>query len=281
MSDAIGNVLLFNGKSEPISRLDELNPKIETEKIIYEVIRVVDLVPLFINDYFERLSNSFGLLQKQLPFSKTEIIELVMQLFSLNKIQEGPVKLVFGVGESPFNLLYIMKAHVPDKGGYENGVKTILLFAERDNPNAKVWNAELRYSSINELEKTAAYEAILVNKDGYLTEGSRSNLFFVKDRKLYTCPDNFVLPGITRKKVLEIAGLAGIEVVFEPIHEREINRFDAAFLSGTSRKIVPVRQIGETTFSTQNEVLKILMDRFDLYVANYIAEIKKRVNYRS
>jgi D-alanine transaminase len=81
-------------------------------------------------------------------------------------------------------------------------------------------------------------------RNGLITEGSRSNIFFVKDNILYTHPEsNYILSGVTRKNVVRIAGQEGIEVKEEAIKENELMKINEAFVVNTSSEISPVLDI--------------------------------------
>jgi D-alanine transaminase len=90
-------------------------------------------------------------------------------------------------------------------------------------------------------------ECIFV-RDGFITEGSRSNIFFVKDGCLHTHPESGnILSGVTRKNVLRFARQKGIPVREEPIHEKDLNLIAEAFITNTSAEVKPVTSIGSTT----------------------------------
>jgi branched-chain amino acid aminotransferase len=87
-------------------------------------------------------------------------------------------------------------------------------------------------------------EALLLNEDGYLTEGSTSNIFFVKSSGLVTPPlDSGILPGITRNLVIEIAGKLGIKVTEENISLTDLSQFQEAFLTASTMEIMPLIMI--------------------------------------
>jgi branched-chain amino acid aminotransferase len=104
----------------------------------------------------------------------------------------------------------------------------------------------------------SAYEAILVNEMDQITEGSRSNIFFVKNDKLITAPDNLILNGITRKYVIQICKENKIDVVFECVRASEIRNYDAAIMTGTSPMVLPYSCINEVSFSIKLPVIEIL-----------------------
>jgi D-alanine transaminase len=100
-------------------------------------------------------------------------------------------------------------------------------------------NALLRQEALDE----GAVEAILV-RDGFVTEGAASNIFIVKQDTLITPPKGpFILPGITRDLILELARAHGIPFLEYPIHEDELPRADEVWLTSSVREILPVTRI--------------------------------------
>jgi len=167
-----------------------------------------------------------------------------------------------------------MEPHLPKEEEYILGVKTVLLNEERVNPNAKIWNEDLREKSILLLEKTDTYETILVNEEGNITEASRSNIFFVKGNTIYTTPGSLVLPGITRKKVLEVCARLEIPIQYKNIRVQDLGIYDSCFLTGTARKIVPIRKIEEIEFDAKNLLVQKISTAFEDIVTEYIQNNK-------
>jgi branched-chain amino acid aminotransferase len=124
------------------------------------------------------------------------------------------------------------------------------------------------------LVETGAYEAILVNRHGIITEASRSNIFFTKGNVIYTTEASHVLPGITRKKVLEVCSLLKMDVKFVSIKVDELKNYDSCFLTGTARKIVPIRVIEDTRFDAENPLVQKISLEFEKLVAGYISQNK-------
>jgi len=110
----------------------------------------------------------------------------------------------------------------------------------------------------------------LVDRDGMITEGSRSNVFFVKGDVFYTAPASMVLEGITRQKVIECLTKLAFPVVEQAVKGNEIDKFDAAFLTGTSPKVLPVSAVGKQMFDVRNNAILKLMDIYNQMIQNYI-----------
>ena len=276
MSEFAGHAFLYNGKEQSIDQQHIVGALIKENPALYEVVRIEDGVPLFLEDYLLRLENSFDSINKVKLYSNEEISNSIQRLIKINHHKNGPVKLVFGVGDVPFLIVFLMKAHLPKPEEYITGVQTVLLEEERKNPSAKIWNESLRNKSTKLIEEQQVYEAILVNESGYITEASRSNVFFIASDIVYTTPVDFVLPGITRKKVLEVCREKGIEVNFKSIHKNDLSLYHACFLTGTARRVVPIKKINDLSFSVENKILAKITSGFDAMVSKYISRIKER-----
>jgi branched-chain amino acid aminotransferase len=207
-----------------------------------------------------------------MPLPEEEVALIVRNLIRVNGYVSGPVKLVFGAGDVHFSMAFLMRAHLPGPEEYITGVKTVFMYETRSNPNIKMWNMDLRDRSVDLLEKSGAYEAILVNPGGEVTEASRSNVFFIRGGEVYTTGDEMILPGITRKKVLEVCRLHRIPVHFTTVMADAVDQFDSCFLTGTARKIVPVRILEEFVFEVDTPVMKAISDHFESFVRQYIRQ---------
>jgi branched-chain amino acid aminotransferase len=145
-------------------------------------------------------------------------------------------------------LVYFIEPIYPSEDQYRRGVKGILFYAERKDPESKVINHKLRSSIYHKLILDGGYEALLVNEKGFITEGSRSNIFFLKDDTLVTAPDDLILNGITRKYILEICRENNIVVKFACVKAERITSYDGVFMTGTSPMVLPFCCIDDKTF---------------------------------
>ena len=153
---------------------------------------------------------------------------------------------------------------------YVDGAKCGILRAERENPNAKVFQTSVRQKANKLISENDFYEVLLVDSLGRITEGSRSNVFFVKENQIITPLGNAVLLGITRQKTIQLAQSLGIDFLEKEVFFNELSTFDALFVTGTSPKILPVRQVGETLFNPQNKILQTLMNGYNTLIDEYV-----------
>ncbi len=153
---------------------------------------------------------------------------------------------------------------------YDEGIKTLTYNAIRENPHAKVINQSLRDNVNALLKEKDCYEALYINDKNEITEGSRSNTFFLKGKKVYTAPAKDVLLGVTRQRIIRLCRENGIEVIEMPIKLNEINKFDAVFMSGTSPKVLPIKYIDDIKYDTKYPLLLKIMKIYDDEINNYL-----------
>lgn len=209
-------------------------------KCIYEVLRIINGVPLFLKEHLIRLEKSLDLSGMKSPIELKTIKNYISRLISLNRVQNGNMKIVINK-ENIF--IFSVKAYYPTETMYKTGVKTILYFGERSNPNAKVVDSLFREKVTKKIEENNAFEAILVNNNGYITEGSKSNIFMIKDNKVYTAPNDGILLGITREKIIKACEELNLIVEEKYISYEEIKSLDGIFISGTSPKVLPINEV--------------------------------------
>jgi branched-chain amino acid aminotransferase len=151
-----------------------------------------------------------------------------------------------------------------------------LCFKERSNPNAKIINNNFRSETDEKIKASKSYEAILVDRNNYITEGSRSNIFMVKDNCVVTAPLEAVLPGITREIIIEICKKEQINFFEENVSFKQISDLDALFITGTSPKILPISKVDDFVFkSSTNIIVQSIMRHYNRIIEEYIKENKK------
>ncbi len=241
---------------------------------IYEVIRVVEGVPLFLDEHLDRLFHSAR-------FTGVDTIPgpVALSLDIQNFLQregrlEGNIKLGIllndDMNQPTVELAYIPHAY-PSASDYRDGVKIVSLYAERPLPNAKVQHNQLREEANRLMAEKGVYEVMLVDRNDKVTEGSKSNLFFIRDNMVFTSPPEKVLEGITRNRVIALCRKAGIPVVEEEIPFGRLDGYTAAFITGTSPKVLPICMADEVAYVTDLPLLRNIMKHYDEAIENYVA----------
>ena len=257
MNECYGKKFILNGDIQPAGIFD--NSLVYEGDSIYEVIRMVKGSPVFFHDHIERLAASVKLLGKEtladVPALRTAIINLTRS----ERKKETNLKIVFNYNSGSDNfLVYFIEPIYPSAEQFKNGVKGILFSAERKNPESKVINHNLRSSIYHRLILEVGYEALLVNDENLITEGSRSNIFFLKDETLVTAPDNIILNGITRKHILDICRQNQIRVELRCVNVNDISEYDSVFMTGTSPMVLPFCRIDDITLNVELPLMERL-----------------------
>lgn len=241
---------------------------------IYEVFRIIKGVPLFWNEHYDRLLSSASIAEMQVVFNQKEISRMIEDLLVQNEISVGNIKLVYKIHDgSPLLLIYEVAHKYPTAEQYKLGVKTVSLHAERNKPNAKILNQSLRDQTNQIIKSQDIYEVLLLDKNGNITEGSRSNIFMIKDGEIYTPPVANVLPGITRQHVIALCAKLGYRLLERSLPINQVPTLDGLFITGTSPKILPVAAIDSFEFNYESIQLKRLMLAFDELIEAEIRDV--------
>lgn len=278
-NEAILKDYIYNGEIIPTSNDDGFNEA--SSPLIYEVIRIIDGVPVFLEGHIERMRKSAELIGKSIKKSDAEITEEIYRLIVANEEYNMNIKLLCSNLDAPNQtfMIYYIKSSYPDKEVYEKGIHTILFYSERENPNAKIVDSDLRSRINDEIKRQNAYEALLVNRKDYITEGSRSNMFFVKGDKVYTAPAGDVLLGITRNEIMNVCKEKNIEVIEMEVHKDSLKDLDGAFMTGTSVNALPIATIDDIMLdSVNNNMIKIIAEGYLQKMQKYIKLKEKEKN---
>lgn len=257
----IGNSIIKNGKVESLSEQEPIG----LDNEIYELLRVQNGKPIFLTDHLNRLSQTLIATGYDANLI-SNIGSLIDWLIICN--QQNNCNLRITVSSSALVQAGFVPSEYPTKQMYDKGVKTSILDATRTTPKLKIYHAQMRQEALDQQTNEQTYESLLINKHEQITEGSRSNVFFIKGNTLYTAPSRMVLGGIIRDKVIEICKLKGIQLLEIPVDKAGINTFDTAFLTSTPMRILPISAIGNVEYKRENKLLSLIMDEIENLVNN-------------
>ncbi len=251
---------------------------------VYEVMRTYNEKVFRMNEHLDRLS--FSLKEIKLGnFDVESINGIVQEVISRNNIK-GDFNIYIQITRGEF---YPRMHPFPPKetkptvyvsvyplisapNEIENGIKVLLKEDIRwkrcDIKSISLLPAILAHQSAKEI---GASEAVLV-RDGFITEGSHTNFFAVKNNIIYTPPlSNFILSGITRIVIMEICKDNSIEIKEANIEEKNLKNFDEFFISGTTTEVKPVIQIDDWIVKNgiPGTITRKIQDAFYKYVSNY------------
>ncbi|HET6559318.1 MAG TPA: aminotransferase class IV [Prolixibacteraceae bacterium] len=245
------------------------------DKSVYEVLRVLDGTALFLEDHFNRLLSSVQMSGMNFKMNYSEFEHHIQELCTFNHQWVGNVKFVLSGDKMESSWSFSFIPHIyPSDAEYRDGVATGLLIAERANPNAKIIQQTVRDKANQMMAEMKLYEVLLVDRNGLVTEGSRSNVFFVKGDRFYTAPTAMVLAGVTRMKVLECLQELKFIVQEQAVASAEIGQYDAVFLTGTSPKVLPINRIDDQRFKAGNPMVEQLRIKYNSMIESYMASKK-------
>jgi len=241
----------------------------------YEVIRIINRKPLFLNDHFARFENTLASVDSHIKVENIQFGSMLYKCISDNNIENGNIKVEAVYDDCNQSIEYVcheIPHHYPTPEQYKIGVPTKTFAYERQNPHNKIWNQNLRDTVDKFIADNKIFEAIYVNSNNKVTEGTRSNIFFISDGNLVSALEKDILKGVTRKYIIDTAKRIGFNYLEKDIDLSEISSYDAAFISGTSPKILPIAAIDNVRFDVENEKLRLLMQKFNEVVNQNIGQ---------
>jgi branched-chain amino acid aminotransferase len=241
--------------------------------IIYEVLRIYKETCLFLEDHIQRLQESVKLSGYSYTVSVPLIHYILRGLIRRNGFTDGNIKIVLHFKpNTPHPLLYtyFIPHAYPTPAMYKNGVAADLYKAVRPNPNIKSLLPQVRLQVSEFIGFKRIYDALLVDEEDTITEGSKTNVFFIQEETVYTPPSDRVLKGITREKIIYLCSKLNINIIELPISINSLPDFTAAFFTGTSPKVLPIRCISDHHYHVSNPLMGKLIKAYNDLVASYV-----------
>jgi len=221
---------------------------------VFDLLRTRNGKPLFLKEHILRLNASARRIGLDLPWSQQKLIEVVMKTLHRNVHRESNIRIVVTGGSSPDFItpqgkprLLVLVTRAPELPAwwYRKGVKIITFSSERRIPGAKSIDYVQATIALKKARDQNAIEALYVDRNDHVLEGTTSNLFaFINDRLI--TPGKGILNGITRNAVLDLAAKT-TAVDIRNIRRDELLTADEAFITGTNKMIVPVIQVDDAT----------------------------------
>lgn len=235
---------------------------------VYETVRIAKGEGRFLEAHAERLMESARIIGLKHTFSVDSVVRNINDLIIQNKVENCNIKILLIGGSAPedavLNML-CLNPRYPDRKLYKQGVHTITKELERPFPHAKTLNMLPSYLAHREARAAGAYDALLVNRRGCVTEGTSTNVFALKGRTIFSPPESDILLGITRENVVKVARSNGFVVKEKELETRDLTKYDNLFLTSTSSKILPIKSVGGDVWPQVSPALRELMLAFDSF----------------
>jgi len=259
---------------------------------VYETLLARKSAVLKMNDHLKRLERSASLIELLLPYKRDELSDIVYRTIEGNKLSDAYIRITLSRGPGPIGLdpalcpvptlVIICRPFVPQgKEIYRKGVKIMIPCTKRNpreavDPGIKSLNFLNNVLAKIEAKKAEAFEAVMLNHKGHVTEGTISNVFIVKKGALLTPSlESGILEGITRNAVLDLARKKGIAVSETQITKAAFYGADEVFITNTSMGVMPVRQVDHVRFE-QREVTDVLSREYGKWMDREVMKESRR-----
>jgi len=252
---------------------------------VFEGIRAYNGVVFKLKEHIDRLYRSAHTIMLQIPKTKEEMVQIVLETLRKNNLTDAYIRLVVtrGVGDLGVNpkkcskptIIVITDTISLHKGeAKEKGITAMLSWVKRDPVDATTHEIKsLNYlnSILAKIEAniSGVDEAICLDKNGFICEGVAENIFILKNGTIFTSPSyTGALPGITAEAVTKLARKLGYEVIEKNITPYELFNANEVFFTGTAAEIVPVREINKRQIGngTPGPVTRKLTEEFSKLV---------------
>lgn len=234
---------------------------------IFEGIRVYNGNVFRLREHLERLYDSAKSIMLEIPHTPEEMERLVVEAVRKNDLRDAYIRLIVsrGVGDlgldpekcvGPNVIIIVDQVAIYSQELYENGLKIISVPTRRNVPDAlnpKIKSLNYLNNILVKIEANQAglSEALMMNADGYVAEGSSDNIFMVKRGIVYTPPTYLgALEGITRQAIMDICDRVGYTVKEEPFTRHDVYVSDEVFLTGTAAEVIAVVDVDGRTIGS-------------------------------
>lgn len=227
---------------------------------IFEGIRAYHGRVFKLDEHLKRLYESAKSIQLKIGITPAQMQEILLETLRRNNLKDAYIRLVVSRGKGDLGLdpskcpqagIYCIADQIKifEASTYERGLSVSTVAIRRNNPDT----LSPRIKSLNylnnilakiEANQSGAMEGILLNQEGYVTEGTGDNIFIYRDEVLLTPPRSVgILEGVTRNATLKIAAEMGIKVSEELFTRHDLYTADECFLTGTAAELIPVIDI--------------------------------------
>ncbi|MBW6472391.1 MAG: aminotransferase class IV [Anaerolineaceae bacterium] len=213
---------------------------------VYSTLRTVQKTKIFqFSFHLKRLVESYSLSKNFFHFDITKIREPLQKIINDYPAEEVRIRMHIPLREPEKCYIILEELSTPGKKAYESGVRVNTNNLTRNNPKAKLTSFIQKSEKIKKFCKANNLEeSIILSPGKKLLEGLSSNFFAVQNKQIFTA-DIEVLSGATRDIILDEARKAKIEINYSPISYDQIEKIEEAFISSTSRGLLPVIKIDD------------------------------------
>jgi len=227
---------------------------------IFEGIRIYNGNIFKCKEHLDRLYDSAKSIMLEIPLSYKEMEEALVETLRRNEMRDGYIRLIVSRGPGNLGLdpnrcakasviIIVEQLAIYSEEAYKNGLKAVSVSTRRNIPDAlnpKIKSLNYLNNILVKIQSNlaGAGEAIMLNAQGYVTEGSGDNIFLIKNGVITTPPCYLgALEGITRQAIIEICEKKGYKLKEEPFTMHDVYVADEVFLTGTAAEVIAVREV--------------------------------------
>lgn len=227
---------------------------------IFEGIRIYDGNVFRLKQHLDRLYDSAKSIDLTIPLTCQEMQDAVIATVRKNGLRSGYIRLVVSRGpgnlgldpnrcEKPWVIIIVEELSIYPEEAYRNGLRSVSVSTRRNLPDAlnpKIKSLNYLNNILAKIQANLAGvgESIMLNAQGYVTEGTGDNIFIVKKGVVYTPPAYVgALEGITRGAIIELCGKLGYPLKEEPFTLHDVYVADEVFFTGTAAEVIAVREV--------------------------------------
>lgn len=257
---------------------------------IYETLRAYQGAVFMLDEHLDRLFSSASMIGLKIGKKTADIKKAVYMTMAANRLQEAVIRITISRGagrigldpslcKKPTFVVFANPFRKYPRNCSEKGVKIIIPRTRRNfrmalDPRIKSLNFLNNILAKIEANEQGAFDAVMLNYRGFLTEGTVSNIFFVKKGVLHTpSRDTGILSGITRKIILDLARALKIKTREGCYRPRDLSAAEEAFLSNTTMEVMPVASVGSRKIGETAGPLTLRLRRaYREHIADYLRE---------
>ena len=234
---------------------------------VYESIKVIQGKAFYPDKHLARFFRSAECIDMEMGFSQEEVLKWITMFIGHEKLDNALLRL-FAYGDTEKNeqaCIYIFALGLTFYPNtlYSQGAKAITYSGERFMPDSKSFNLLLNFLAYKKAQENGAIEALLIDKEGHVTEGTRSNIFILEKGMIVTPPASQVLAGVTRDLLMQWVAEKGWIVTEEKISKVRLCDAEEAMITSTSMNVLPIttidsQQIGSGIVGERTRALHLL-----------------------
>lgn len=212
-----------------------------------------------IKTHYDRLISSAARIHIKLPYTSEELVNITYRLLEENKLENAYIRPLVYLGPNmrltkTNEINIFISAWKWSRYQSNDQLDVMLSSFQRPNPRASYIDAKITGNYINSILATQEAkmkkfdEALLLDGGGFVAQGPGDNFFMEKDGVLYTPPVGHILPGITRRTILQLAQELDFEVVEKLFTIKEVEEADGAFFTGTATEVAGIKSLNHQPF---------------------------------